>query len=240
MRANSSLRHSPQTGLDTDPSYYTFSYPAKMREQYVKEWHAEHDPQLGHEPTREDTLYKGHDWDDMRPHLNVFFQSVKSRKPVTEDAVFGNNAAIACHMANESYFRQKAGYMGCGFEDDQVLAMGGNMRSTLCAERNRKTIPVLLGFLVLTVVAFAQDLPSAKPESVGLSVGATGANHGRSAARYRRQAHCGCSHARGAARQGGLVQGAGHDGSRGREADADGCDVPHLLDDQADHDSWPR
>jgi hypothetical protein len=37
----------------------------------------------------------------------VFFQAVKSRKPVTEDAVFGNNAAIACHMANESYFRKK-------------------------------------------------------------------------------------------------------------------------------------
>ena len=43
----------------------------------------------------------------MRPHLNVFFQAVKSRKDVTENAVFGNNAAVACHMANESYFRQK-------------------------------------------------------------------------------------------------------------------------------------
>ena len=55
----------------------------------------------------EDTVYRGHDWDDMRPHLHNFFQSVKSRKPVVEDAVFGNNAAIACHMANESYFRKK-------------------------------------------------------------------------------------------------------------------------------------
>jgi hypothetical protein len=35
---------------------------------------------------------------------------VTSRKPVTEDAVFGNHAAIACHMANESYFRQKPVY----------------------------------------------------------------------------------------------------------------------------------
>jgi predicted dehydrogenase len=101
------LRHSSQTGVDTDPSYYSFSFPAKMREQYVKEWHAEHDPKLGQEPVHEETIYRGHDWDDMRPHLNVFFQAVKSRKPVTEDAVFGNHAAIACHMANESYFRQK-------------------------------------------------------------------------------------------------------------------------------------
>jgi hypothetical protein len=39
-----------------------------------------------------------------------FFESVKSRKPVVEDAVFGNHAAIACHMANESYFHQKTVY----------------------------------------------------------------------------------------------------------------------------------
>src|SRR5580704_15341473 len=79
------LRHSQQPGVDLDPSYYSFSFPAKMRAEYAAQWHAEHDPQLGKEPVREDTVYKGHDWDDMRPHLNVFFQSVKSRKPVTED-----------------------------------------------------------------------------------------------------------------------------------------------------------
>jgi hypothetical protein len=39
-----------------------------------------------------------------------FFQAVKSRKPVAEDAVFGNHAALACHMANESYFRKKTVY----------------------------------------------------------------------------------------------------------------------------------
>jgi len=27
---------------------------------------------------------------------------------VVEDAVFGHNAALACHMANESYFRKAA------------------------------------------------------------------------------------------------------------------------------------
>jgi hypothetical protein len=36
-----------------------------------------------------------------------FFQATKSRKQVAENAVFGNHAAIACHMANESYFRKK-------------------------------------------------------------------------------------------------------------------------------------
>ncbi|HUO31348.1 MAG TPA: Gfo/Idh/MocA family oxidoreductase [Bryobacteraceae bacterium] len=103
----SELRHSPQLGVDTSPSYYTSSFPAKMREEYVKQWEAEHAVTPGHEPLLDDTVYKGNDWDDVRPHLWNFFQAVKSRKPVTEDAVFGNHAAIACHMANESYFRGK-------------------------------------------------------------------------------------------------------------------------------------
>jgi predicted dehydrogenase len=101
------LRHSLQTGVDTEPSYYSASFPAKMREEYVKQWHAEHDPQPGAEPLLEDTVYRGHDWDDVRVHLWKFFSAVKSRKPVAEDAVFGNHAALACHMANESYFRKK-------------------------------------------------------------------------------------------------------------------------------------
>jgi predicted dehydrogenase len=101
------LHHSPQTGVDMDPSYYSFSFPAKMRAEYAAKWHAEHDPKIGQEPVHEDVIYKGHDWDDLKPHLNVFFEAVKSRKAVTEDAVFGNNAAVACHMANESYFRKR-------------------------------------------------------------------------------------------------------------------------------------
>jgi len=101
------LRRTTQVGVDTDPSYYSTSFPAAMRAEYVKQWHAENDPPIGKEPLHEDTVYRGHDWDDMRPHLNVFFEAVRSRQPVTEDAVFGNHAAVACHMANESYFRKK-------------------------------------------------------------------------------------------------------------------------------------
>ncbi len=102
-----SLRYSPQPGVDLAPSYYSAGFPQKMRDEYVRQWHAEHDPKPGQEPLADEVLYSGHDWDDVRPHLWNFFQAVKSRKPVVEDAVFGNHAAIACHMANESYFRKK-------------------------------------------------------------------------------------------------------------------------------------
>jgi predicted dehydrogenase len=99
------IAHYPQTGEDSAPSYYAFSFPQPMRDAYFKEWHEKHDPPVGKEPIPESESYKGNDYDDVKPHLWNFFKSVKSRKPVVEDAVFGNNAALACHMANEAYFR---------------------------------------------------------------------------------------------------------------------------------------
>ena len=104
------LQYSPQTGLDTSPSYYDNSFPQPMRGEYESQWHAEHDPPPGQEPVQRDAVYQGDDWDDLRPHLWNFFQAVKSRIPVIEDAVFGNHVAIACHMANESYFQKKTVY----------------------------------------------------------------------------------------------------------------------------------
>jgi predicted dehydrogenase len=104
------IRHTRQKGVDTAPCYYTSSYPQKMRDEYVKQWHEQHDVPPGQEPISSDTSYRGDDWDDLRPHLFNFFQAVRTRKPVVEDAVFGNHAAIACHMANESYFRKKTVY----------------------------------------------------------------------------------------------------------------------------------
>jgi predicted dehydrogenase len=104
------LRYSPQSGVDTAPSYYANSFPEPMRSEYESQWHAEHDPPPGQEPVQADTTYQGDQWDDVRPHLWNFFEAVKSRKAVTEDAVFGNHAAIACHMANASYFEKKTVY----------------------------------------------------------------------------------------------------------------------------------
>jgi predicted dehydrogenase len=100
------VRYSPQRGIDTSPSYYSGGFPRKMRAEYVKQWHAENDPKMPREAIVEDTVFRSTDYDDLPPHMTNFFQSVKSRKPVVEDAVFGNHAALACHMANESYFRK--------------------------------------------------------------------------------------------------------------------------------------
>ncbi|MDH3457436.1 MAG: Gfo/Idh/MocA family oxidoreductase [Gemmatimonadota bacterium] len=100
------LAHSPQVGEDTSPSYYAYGFPSQMREEYFEQWHAAHDPEPGKEPVDGVTTYHGPHWDDDTAHMWGFFDAVKTRKPVVQDAVFGNHAAIACHMANESFFRQ--------------------------------------------------------------------------------------------------------------------------------------
>lgn len=105
--AEFNLSYAPQPGIDLAPSYYASGFPRQLRAEYESKWYSDHAPKLGQEPLYDEVNYRGHDWDDMRPHLWNFFEAVKSRKPVVEDAEFGNHAAIACHMANEAYFRQK-------------------------------------------------------------------------------------------------------------------------------------
>jgi predicted dehydrogenase len=102
------LSYSPQTGRDSAPSYYDSAFPRAMRDAYEKKWHEENDPELGQAPMPETVVFRGPDYDDRRPHLWTFYEAVRSRQPVVEDAIFGHNAALACHMSNESYFRKTA------------------------------------------------------------------------------------------------------------------------------------
>lgn len=101
---------SPQTGRDSWPSYYaTNSYPSALRKTYEEQWHREHDPKLGQpQQLAESRTFVAPDYDDTRTHLWTFFEAVRSRKPVVEDVVFGHNAALACHMANEAWARRSA------------------------------------------------------------------------------------------------------------------------------------
>jgi predicted dehydrogenase len=105
--ANNSVTYIPQLGIDTSPSYYSQSFPSALRAAYDSEWHAKNDPILAEHPLGEVEVYRGPSWDDLRPHLAVFFNAVRTRKPVVEDVVFGHHAAAACHMANASYFEGK-------------------------------------------------------------------------------------------------------------------------------------
>jgi predicted dehydrogenase len=101
------LTFTPQSGEDNWPSYYTGSYPRALRDVYQQQWHKEHDWKVG-QPVQltESVTFSSPDFDDTQPHLWNYFEAVRTRKPVVEDVVFGHNAALACHMANEAYFRR--------------------------------------------------------------------------------------------------------------------------------------
>jgi hypothetical protein len=105
---SSSITFTPQTGKDNNPSYYANSFPRALREAYFKKWHEENASNLRQQPLSEAVTIRGPHYDDTRPHLLNFFDAVRTRKPVVEDALFGHHAALACHMANESYFRKSA------------------------------------------------------------------------------------------------------------------------------------
>lgn len=115
-----SATFTPQPGVDVAPSYYGGSFPRAMREDYYKKWHEQNDPPPGKEPAPESVTFRSVSWDELKPHLWTFFQAVRTRKPVVEDAVFGNNAALACHMANESYFRKTAVYYDAATKGTKV------------------------------------------------------------------------------------------------------------------------
>lgn len=93
----------PQDGKDHSPC--TPGWPKEMKAAYDEEWEAEYGIPPGSASPIEATRYfvPPH-YDSTREHLWSFFQSVKSRQPSVEGAEFGNNVAIACHMANYSYF----------------------------------------------------------------------------------------------------------------------------------------
>jgi predicted dehydrogenase len=100
------ITFTPQSGRDDYPSYYAYSFPQPLREEYFRKWHAENDARLRAATLPETVTIRGPEFNDLAPHLTNFFDAVRTRKPVVEDALFGHNAAMASHMANASYFRK--------------------------------------------------------------------------------------------------------------------------------------
>jgi predicted dehydrogenase len=99
------LTFTPQDGEDYRPC--TPGWPKKMKTDYADEWHAEHDPKPASQTLLESTtFFAPPDYNEDREHLWNYFQSVRTRQPSVEDATFGNNTAIGCHMANYSYFKK--------------------------------------------------------------------------------------------------------------------------------------
>ena len=93
---------STQEGIDHGTC--TPGWPKKLRAEYTEHWPG---AQFTTSPGGA-TFSAPEGFSEGREHLRNFFNSVRTRKPSVEDATFGNSTAIACHMANYSYFNKTA------------------------------------------------------------------------------------------------------------------------------------
>lgn len=96
---------------ETEPGYTIGTFPVAVQETFLKQYrekYPESKPSADAiRPTSEERFNPPRSYSDHRDHHRVFFSSVRSRKPVVEDAVFGFRAAGPALLSNKSYFEQK-------------------------------------------------------------------------------------------------------------------------------------
>jgi len=100
------LTFTPQDGLDHGPSFMTGTWPSALREEYLAKFRGEHPYQHDAKVSEVTRYATPPGYSETREHLYNFFDAVRTRKPVIEDATYGNHTAIACHMANHAYFKK--------------------------------------------------------------------------------------------------------------------------------------
>ena len=98
------------TPQDIAPRFESYGWNGMteaQRKRGMEDWRAAHPASaqpVAPAEVESYTVPKG--YDDTADHIANFYRAIDSRNHVVEDEVFGNNAAIGCHMANYSYFHR--------------------------------------------------------------------------------------------------------------------------------------
>lgn len=103
---DATLTFTPQDTRPQPEGYSVKGWPAELRNQYLKTWHEEHPLPAPHAVGVDDqseTFVLPPGYSDVVDHQANFFSAVRTRKPVVENEIFGNNAVIGCHLANFAY-----------------------------------------------------------------------------------------------------------------------------------------
>ena len=79
-----------------------------MQETLLQQYNQKYTAEQKKRPIKPDIIYKEPEgFDEHLEHHTNFFDSVRTGKPVVEDAVFGFRAAAPALACNESYFKKK-------------------------------------------------------------------------------------------------------------------------------------
>jgi predicted dehydrogenase len=85
-----------------------FTYPKTMQDVLTQQYNQKYSEEDKKRPTKPDIDFKAPaGYSDHLDHFTNFFDSVRTGKPVVEDAVFGFRAAAPCLACNDSYFQKK-------------------------------------------------------------------------------------------------------------------------------------
>jgi predicted dehydrogenase len=110
-----SLSVTPQDTSPRPEGYSLNGWTAAQKQQYMEEWHAAH-PAPPAKLAKVENFAAPAGYNDTADHIANFFEAVMTRKHVVEDEIFGHHAAVACHMANHSYFHRAVAQWDAGSE----------------------------------------------------------------------------------------------------------------------------
>jgi predicted dehydrogenase len=102
----STVTFKPQDTRPRPEDYSVKGWAKKTREQYLKQWEDEHPEPMAlasNVDEEVETYATPPGYSDVPDHQAHFFNAVRTRKPVVENEVFGNHAAIGCHLSNFAY-----------------------------------------------------------------------------------------------------------------------------------------
>jgi predicted dehydrogenase len=94
------------------PGYTIDTFPNSVQAEFLKKYREQFPPEKptadGMRPEMEERFQAPRGYSDHEDHHRNFFEAVRSRKPVVEDATFGFRAAGPAVLSNVSYFEQRA------------------------------------------------------------------------------------------------------------------------------------
>ena len=99
------LTYTPQDTRPQPEGYSIYGWPEKLRNEYLANFEREHPYYKVKVEEATEVFAAPEGYSDLVDHQTNFFNAVRSRKKVVENEEFGNNAALGCHLANYSYFK---------------------------------------------------------------------------------------------------------------------------------------
>jgi predicted dehydrogenase len=99
------LTYTPQDTRPQPEGYSIYGWPEKLRNEYLANFEKEHPSYKVKVEEGTQVFAAPEGYSDVVDHQINFFNAVRSRKKVVENEEFGNNAALGCHLANYSYFK---------------------------------------------------------------------------------------------------------------------------------------